>query len=180
MTMKHTAAVVILAATTLLAQSSSPSVPAAPGGPAGSRPVLPVSNAAAVSAQEKAKNDAHLRIEEMGDTLAKMHTLLKQMQAKTAASTAKDSIAKANLELWELMLNDLDKQYDQMRNELHAREDLEARRAAMYKQSEDKAAAARAEQIKKAAQGAAAARQGPATPAESTNPAAPAPSSSPN
>jgi peptidoglycan hydrolase CwlO-like protein len=128
---------------------------------------------------------------EMGNTLSKMHALLKQMQAKTVASGPKDPIAKANLEMWGLMLGDLDKQYEQLRIATHAREDLEARRAAMYKQADAKAAAEQRRKVAGAAQAAggvdsprvapAAASPAPAQPAAAA-PATPQlpPSSSPN
>jgi hypothetical protein len=76
------------------------------------------------------------RMQEMQGTLNSMHALLKQMRAKaTAAGNSKDSLAKANLEMWELMLSHLDKQFDQLRVATLARDDLEARRAAMYRQA---------------------------------------------
>jgi len=71
-----------------------------------------------------------------------MHDLLKQMQAKTAKSSSKDPLIKANLEMWGLMLQDLDNQYEQLRLASHTREDIDARRAALYKQAEARAAMA--------------------------------------
>jgi hypothetical protein len=75
----------------------------------------------------------------MQTTLNDMHALLKQMQAKNAASRSKDSVAKANLEMWELLLAHLDKEFNQLEATL-AREDFEARRAALYNQAYEKAA----------------------------------------
>jgi len=76
----------------------------------------------------------------MQTTLNDMHALLKQMQAKNAASRSKDPVAKANLEMWGLLLAHLDKEFNQLEATL-AREDLEARRAALYNQAMQKAAA---------------------------------------
>ena len=96
----------------------------------------------------------------MQSTLNDMHGLLKQMQAKNASSRSKDQVAKANLEMWDLLLGHLDKQLHEMQLRA-AQEDIEARRAALYNQASQKAAAE-----------AAAARQ--TAPAPST-PAAPKP-----
>jgi len=83
---------------------------------------------------------AHQRLQEMETTLKSMHALLKKMQANAASSKSKDSAAAANLEMWELMLAHLDKQFDQLRAATLEREDLEARRAALYNQAYSKAA----------------------------------------
>jgi hypothetical protein len=82
-----------------------------------------------------------------------MHVLLKQMRAKAASSSSKDPVARANLDMWELMVGHLDKQFEELRLTTATREDLEARRAAMYKQAEAKAdEAARAAQSSSAGQ----------------------------
>lgn len=99
------------------------------------------------------------RMQEMESTLNSMHVLLKQMRTKTASSSSKDPIAKANLEMWELMLTHLDKQFDQLRIATLTREELEARRAALYKQAFNNAATA--------AQGVAGATTGQTAPAPS-------------
>jgi len=104
-------------------------------------------------------------MQEMGATLAKMHDLLKGMRAKVSASE-KDPMAKANLEMWALMLQQLDKQYEELRLASRARQDLDARRNAIYKQADEKAAA-----TAKAAQDARAAAMRQAATA-TTNPAA--------
>lgn len=83
---------------------------------------------------------ARQRLQEMETTLKSMHALLKKMQATAASSKSKDSVAAANLEMWELMLAHLDKQFDQLRAATLEREDLEARRAALYNQAYSKAA----------------------------------------
>jgi hypothetical protein len=98
------------------------------------------------------------RLQEMEATLSSMHKLLKQ--AKAASTHSKDSVAKANLEMWELLLSHLDKQFQQLQVATLAREDLEARRAALYKQADEKAA--------KEAQAAMNAKTGQTPPAPST------------
>lgn len=90
--------------------------------------------------------DFHQNLQDMEATLANMHAVLKEMHAK-AATRPKDSLVKANLDLWELMVSHLDKQLQQLQTAEAARKDLEARRAAMYKQADAKVeAAARAAQ----------------------------------
>lgn len=169
MTLRRSAMVLatVLAATTIWAQSNSATAPANP------RAVYAKSNAAGIAAQTRAEGAAHQRMEEMGNTLTKMHALLKQMQAKIAATSPKDQAAKANLEMWGLMLGDLDKQYEQLRLATLAREDMEARRAAMYKQADAKVAAAQA------ARTASAASQSVTPAAGSTSPAEPAAATAP-
>ena len=141
--------------------------------------VRATSNAESMGAAGRARAAANQNLEEMGISLTKMHALLKEMQAK--ASNAKDPVAKANLDMWTLMLGELDKQYEQLGVAARQREDLEARRAALYKQADKKAAeeAKRAKETGNAA--AAAGSQTPATPsATPTTAAPPASSSSPN
>ena len=132
----------------------------------------------ATSAQTPAMLRQHM--EDMQGTLAKMHTVLKQMRAKAAKSGAKDSLTAANLDMWELMLGHLDKQFEELRASTLAREDLEARRAALYKQAEAKAAlAAKSAQAAGAAPAAATSNQGAAPSAAGNTPAAqPTPSTS--
>ena len=65
--------------------------------------------------------------------------MLTQMQAKNASSKSRDPIAKANLEMWGLLLAHLDKEFRQLQVATAAREDLEARRAALYRQADIKA-----------------------------------------
>jgi hypothetical protein len=84
------------------------------------------------------------RVQDMESTVSRMRVLLKQMQAKAAKSKASDALTKANLDLWELMVDQLDKEFQQLLQSLAAREDLEARRAALYQQADAKAAAAAA------------------------------------
>src|SRR5437588_5710276 len=142
MMLRSTAAAVLVFTAITWAQSASPVKLGANPVAGGSRRVVANSNAAGLAENARAQNSARQSMEEMGARLAKMHALLKQMQAKNSASASKDPLVKANLEMWGLMLADLDKQYEQLRTATLAREDMEARRAAMYKQAEEKAAAA--------------------------------------
>ena len=156
-----TRVIVVLAATAALGQSAQP-------GTTAGEPILnrqapaarrgPVANKAA-----EAQGTAGLRerVGDMESTLSQMHLVLKQMHAKAAKSKATDSLTKANLDLWELMAGHLDKELQQLRLALAAREDLEARRAALYKQADANAAkeaqafrAAQAARFEQAAQNA--------------------------
>ena len=138
-----TRVVVVLAATMAFGQSAQPgTTPSAPilnsqgltgrRGPVGNKTTDPQGLAA-----------MRERVEDMGSTLSQMRVVLKQMQAKAAKSNATDSLTKANLNMWELMVGHLDKELQQMRVTLAAREDLEARRAALYRQADAKVEAAR-------------------------------------
>jgi hypothetical protein len=133
MMLRNSAAiVVVLAATTMWGQSSAGRLAAR------SKPVIATSNAEGISAAARAKAAANEHLQEMASTLAKMHSLLKQMRG----NAAKDPVAKANLEMWSLMVGELDKQYEQLSLAARQREDFEARRAALYKQADQKAAEA--------------------------------------
>ena len=98
------AALVVLAAIAVWGQSASPSTATRPG------TVIATSNAESNAAAVRAQAAMHKRVQDMGSTLTKMHALLKQMRTKTAASGSKDAMAKANLDMWELMVGQLDKQ----------------------------------------------------------------------
>ena len=175
------AALVVLAATASWGQNSAAPV-------ASRRPTVmasPNSDAQIASARAKAQAESKQHVDDLGATLTKMHTLLKQMQAKTAATASKDSVAKANLEMWSMMLDQLDKEYAQMVTAQKAREEMEARRLSLYKQADDRAAAAaaaaRAQQAKAAEQMKSASPA--STPAAETTPApaaTPSTTSSPN
>jgi hypothetical protein len=80
------------------------------------------------------------RLQEMESKLHGMHVQLKQMQAENAASPSKCPTARANLEIWELLVSHLDMEF-QLQVATAAREDVKARRAALYNQSFSKAAA---------------------------------------
>lgn len=128
MMLRNSAAiVVVLAATTLWGQSATHA-----------KPVIATSNAEAISVAARAKAAANEHLQEMASTLAKMHALLKQMRG----NAAKDPVAKANLEMWSLMVGELDKQYEQLTLAARQREEFEARRADLYKQADQKAAEA--------------------------------------
>jgi hypothetical protein len=167
MTLRTAAATVLVLTAMTWAQSGSPAGSTAPVA-MNSRKVAATSNAKGLAENARAQNSARQRMEEMGATLAKMHALLKQMQAKNSTSATKDPSAKANLEMWGLMLGDLDQQYEQLELATRAREDMEARRAAMYKQAEDRVAAA----AKNAQQNLFPAQGGPGVPGQSSTPAA--------
>ncbi|HKV81696.1 MAG TPA: hypothetical protein VJP02_26350 [Candidatus Sulfotelmatobacter sp.] len=180
MTLRTAAATVLVLTAMTWAQNGSPAGSASPVA-LNSRKVIATSNAKGLAENARAQNSARQRMEEMGATLAKMHALLKQMQAKNSASATKDPSAKANLEMWVLMLSDMDKQYEQLRSATQAREDMEARRAAMYKQAEERAATA----ARNAKQNTGPAQDGPGVAAERSapasvgaTPATPAPSQS--
>lgn len=151
-----TRAVVVLAATAALAQSAQPgTTPGAPildrQSPTGRRG--PVANKTADTQGLAAMRE---QIADMEKTLSQMRVELKQMHAQAAKSKAIDSLTKANLDLWDLMVGHLDKEVQQMHATLAAREDMEARRAALYKQADAKAQAeaqaARANQAERFAQ----------------------------
>lgn len=183
------AALIVLAGTGVWAQSTEPSAPAAtpaaastaapaplptpqqgfvPGRPSPMAPVVRRhGNLPTVSPRQQ--------LQDMQDTLNSMHVVLKQMRAK---APAKDSLAKQNLDMWELMIKHLDKQLQDLQAMTEAHEENEARRAAMYKQADQRAAAeaqaARAANAAKLAAGASA-------PAATPSLAAPvAPSAAPN
>ena len=77
------------------------------------------------------------RIQDLQATMDKMHVVLKQMHTKAAANP-KDPIAKSNLEMWDLMIKQLDSQLQELKQAEASRADLETRRAAMYKQADIK------------------------------------------
>ena len=116
-----TRVVVVLAATMAFGQSAQPgTTPSAPilnsqgltgrRGPVGNKTTDPQGLAA-----------MRERVRDMESTLSQMRVLLKQMHAKSKAT---DSLAKANLDMWDLMVGNLDKELQQMRMTLAAREDL--------------------------------------------------------
>jgi len=83
--------------------------------------------------------------EQVGDmeaTLSRMREVLKQLHARAVKSESADSLSKANLDMWELMVGHLDKELEQLRETLASREDMEVRRVALYKQADAKAEAA--------------------------------------
>lgn len=139
MKLRSAAVLLIFAATGAWAQTGAPARPMS----GRQRTVMATStDADSKTAEMRAKAAVNQRVQEMETTLGKMHLLLKQMQASSAVKNSKDPMTKANLEMWGLMLQQLDKQFDQVKVAAREREDLEARRSAMYKQAQDRAAQA--------------------------------------
>jgi hypothetical protein len=99
------------------------------------------------------------RVQDMETRLSQMHRALKQMQDTAAKSKAKDPIAKANLAMWELTVGTFDEEFQELKVAMVARQDMEARRAALYKQAD-----ARAEAEAQAARAAQAAKLGAGAP----------------
>ena len=195
------AAVVVLAATTAFAQTSTPiTVPG--GGPITTQRQVPPASKGMSSVPGKpdgalTPSTLSKRIEDMQSTLTQMHAALKRMHSNSANSQSKDPVAKANLDMWELLVGHLEKQLQELRLAQAAREEMEARRAALYKQADAKAdAEAKAAIAARGFAGAQTSTPSPATqgaapaigpspagqpPASQTPPQAPAPSSpSPN
>jgi hypothetical protein len=94
------------------------------------------------TAEMRSKALMNERLKEMQSTVDRMHLLLKKMQASAAAKGDKDSMTKANLEMWGLVIQQMDKQFDQLKLAARQREELDARRNSLYKQADEKAALA--------------------------------------
>jgi peptidoglycan hydrolase CwlO-like protein len=139
-----TRVMMLLAATSVLAQSTPPA--SVPGGGPIAVPRRGLPGRAGVNASQ---NPAALqgtvalrqRVDDMQSTLTQMHDVLKKMQARQAKNTVKDPLTKANLEMWGLMVGHLDKELQELHVALAQREDMESRRAALYKQADAKAEA---------------------------------------
>jgi TolA-binding protein len=133
---------VVLAATAALGQSANPGT--TPGAPTLNRPGLTPRRGQVGSRSTDPQGLVAMRqqVEDMQSTVSHMRGVLQQMQTKAAKNKPIDSLTKANLDMWELMVGHLDKELEQLRGTLAAREDLEARRAALYKQADAKAEAA--------------------------------------
>jgi len=142
MKLRSAAVLLIFAATGAWAQTGAPAGAARPMSGRQRTVMATATDADGKAAEMRAKAAVNQRVQEMETTLSKMHLLLKQMQASTAVKNSKDPVTKANLEMWGLMLQQLDKQFDQVKAVAREREDLEARRSAMYKQAQEKAAQA--------------------------------------
>ena len=144
------AAIFVLAVTSLFAQESAPAnrgvqAPAAAPQATSPNPPTPMirwPNSAMGRRQAGPVNPPSLqqRVEDLTATVDKMHLVLKKMHTKAAAN-AKDPAVKANLEMWDLMVGQLDKQLQELKQAEVARQDMEARRAAMYKQADIKSQA---------------------------------------
>jgi hypothetical protein len=141
--------ITVLAVSTALAQSTPPATAPADNPPAtvpGGTEVMQRQGFAhrrglAGNRNLPAPTSLHQHVQDMENTLHQMHVVLKEMQAKAAKSTAKDSLAKSNLEMWELLVGHLDKQLQELKVAAALREDMESRRAALYKQADAKAEA---------------------------------------
>ena len=151
-----TRVVVVLAATAAFAQSAQPGT--TPSAPILNRPGLTTRTnpAGNKTADRQGLAAMRERVEDMQNTLSQMRVVLRHMQTNATKSKATDSLAKANLDMWGLMVSHLDKELQQMRVTLAARQDFEARRASLYKQADVKAEAAaqaaRADQAARMAQ----------------------------
>ncbi|HLV86934.1 MAG TPA: hypothetical protein VKV39_08170 [Candidatus Sulfotelmatobacter sp.] len=152
MTLKTaTAALIILAGTGLWGQSAEPAPAAAPASaPAAAPTPIPMQpqgltprRMSPMGPGARATNLQNVtprqRLQDLQETVASMHVLLKQMRAK---APAKDSLAKQNLDMWDLLMKHLDKQLLDLRVATAAHEDMESRRAALYKQADERSAAA--------------------------------------
>lgn len=191
-----TAAAVVLVATMSFAQTQTP-VPVPGGGPISTQgQMLPgrkgMSSMPGRPAGAVQPSPLPKRIDDMQATLTQMHAVLKRMHASSAKSQTKDPIAKANVDMWELLVGHLESQLKELRLAQAAHDDMEARRAALYKQADAKADAERRAAIAARGFGGAQTSTSPATlgtgqstagqtPASQTPPQAPASSSpSPN
>ena len=179
-----TAAFVVLAATTVWAQEA-PTAGAMPAAAVNSRRPIP-GNRRVISpfGNSKAAGDQnavtlHQKMLELDGTLRQMHSVAQLMHSK-AASSGKESLAKENVAMWDLMLSHLDKQFEELKAAAAARDELEIRRAALYKQADEKAAAeaAKGATASQPATPGAPAQVPPAQPAAGQT--APAPASSPS
>lgn len=144
MSLRSAAAVlVVLAVTTVFAQESTPASAPAPGPaavPQASPQPVPMrrwgrGTMAGKTSEPLNAPSLQQRVQDMQATVDAMHVALKKMQRK-AAATSKDPMAKANLQMWDLMVGHLDKQLQQLKQAEASRAEMEARRAAMYKQAE--------------------------------------------
>ena len=127
MKLRSMAALVIIAATGVCAQTAGPSGPRSFAGR--QRTVMATStDAESKTGEMRAKAELNQRMMEMETTLGRMHLLLKQMQASAAVKNSKDPVTKANLEMWGLMIQQLDKQFEQVKVTARERADLTARR----------------------------------------------------
>lgn len=149
-----TAVILILSATAVLGQESA-SISAPASAPAGeqqtTRRPMPTRRWGKGVMESKQVGPVtppsfQARVQDLQHTVEKMHAILKQMRTQSTVN-AKDPMLKANREMWELMIAQLDKQLEDLKQAEASRVDMEARRAAMYKQAEIKSqAAARAAQ----------------------------------
>ena len=170
------AAMLILATTAGLAQTVAPSTPRALSHRTSGMATTDAEGRATAARSESLMQQ---RVDEMKATVAKMHVLLKQMQTTAVATHSKDPVAKANLQMWELMVGQFDKQLAELSQAARVREDMESRRQAMYKQAEQRAAeqALKAREATAAQMGTARASSPSSATPESTSPKSPSSSS---
>ncbi len=149
MNLKSLAPVMVILGTAVFAQQTAPANPAtgvpadAPSG--AQRPMV----MRAWGRNAKGNRQAALvtppslkeRIQDLQGTVDKMHILLKQLHTR-AAAIGKDPTVKASVEMWNLMVGQLEQQLQDLKQAEASREDMEARRAAMHEQAQIKAQAA--------------------------------------
>ena len=143
-----TRVIMALAVTTVLAQGTPPATAGSPQAAVpGGNDVMQMQGYAgrrAPSAKQSrgvpVQTSLRERVHDMESTLGQMRLVLKKMHDE-AKSKTQDSLAKANLDMWELMVSHLDKELRELKIAMEAREDMEARRAALYKQADAKAEA---------------------------------------
>jgi len=143
--------IVILASTAVLAQSGQPgTTPGAPildrqgldrQGPARQGAARRKGAGGSKTADPQGLAAMRKQVEDMESTLSRMRGVLKQMHASAGKTKVTDSLTKTNLDLWELMVGQVDKELQQLHLALAERQDLEARRADLYRQADAKAAA---------------------------------------
>ncbi len=134
------AALIALAVTTAWGQTAAPST-SAPGAalpPTAQRRPFRRGISPLATGTTRATITPRQRLQDMESTVSSMRAQLKQMRAKAGT---KDALAKANVDMWELLVRHLDTQLQELRIAT-AREDMESRRAAMYKQADSQAEAA--------------------------------------
>ncbi len=147
MKLRSAAMVVVLAATTGLAQETLPvsgpadtPIPVQRRMPPTRLRTSPLTDNKAAAVQ--GAGSLRQRLQDLETTVNSMHAVLVQMHASARAAKSKDPLVKADLDMWDLMVSHLDKEVQELKLAETAREDLEARRAAMYKQADAKAQAA--------------------------------------
>lgn len=129
------AAILILATTAVWSQT-----PSTPRAFSHRTSAMAVTDAESKAAAARSGSLMQQRVDEMKTTVVKMHELLKQMQTAAVANHSKDPVGNANLQMWELIVAQFDKQLAELSQAAHVREDMESRRQAMYKQAEQRAA----------------------------------------
>src|SRR5947209_8725781 len=117
---RASATILILATTAVVAQTVAPSTPRAYSH---RRSGMAVTDPGAKAGATRSGSLMQQRLDEMKTTVAKMHVLLKQMQTTAAANHSNDAVVKANLQMWQLMVGQFDKQLAELSQAAHVRED---------------------------------------------------------